>query len=84
MPALRSSNNTTILLLLLYQDTSELFFDNVRVSKEQVLGGEAGLNKGFYMLMQELPQERLLVADIGVSSAEAMFEWTKWVCYFYV
>ncbi|MBL4784011.1 MAG: acyl-CoA dehydrogenase family protein [Cohaesibacteraceae bacterium] len=41
-------------------DTSEMFFDNVRIPAENLLGSEAG--QGFYQLMQELPQERLLVA----------------------
>lgn len=59
------------------QDTSELFFDNVRVPKENVLGGDAGYNKGFYLLMSELPQERLLIADMAVAAAEACFEWTR-------
>ncbi|KAA0202364.1 hypothetical protein HAZT_HAZT008135 [Hyalella azteca] len=36
------------------QDTSELFFEDVRLPKEALLGTE--LNKGFYQLMQELPQ----------------------------
>jgi len=56
------------------QDTSELFFDNVRVPKSNVLG-EAG--KGFYYLMQDLPQERLIIADIGVAAAEGVFEVTR-------
>eukprot|EP00294_Goniomonas_avonlea_P011103 CAMPEP_0114552474 /NCGR_PEP_ID=MMETSP0114-20121206/7142_1 /TAXON_ID=31324 /ORGANISM="Goniomonas sp, Strain m" /LENGTH=381 /DNA_ID=CAMNT_0001737349 /DNA_START=105 /DNA_END=1250 /DNA_ORIENTATION=- len=56
------------------QDTSELFFEDVRVPKENLLGE---LNKGFYYLMQELPQERLLIADIAQSSAEACYEWTR-------
>ena len=38
------------------QDTAELFFEDVRVPKANILGGE---NKGFYQLMKELPQERL-------------------------
>ena len=38
------------------QDTAELFFEDVRVPKANMLGGE---NKGFYQLMKELPQERL-------------------------
>jgi len=59
------------------QDTSELFFDNVRVPKSAVLGGEGGLNRGFPMMMQELPQERLLIAGMGVAAAEACFEWTR-------
>ena len=59
------------------QDTSELFFEDCRVPKENVLGGEEGLNKGFYMLMSELPQERLLIADMAVASAEAIYEATR-------
>jgi long-chain-acyl-CoA dehydrogenase len=56
------------------QDTSELFFDNVRLSKDHVLGE---VNKGFYYLMSELPQERLIVADTGVAAAELAFELTR-------
>ncbi|WP_395609161.1 acyl-CoA dehydrogenase family protein [Pseudomonas sp. B22129] len=55
------------------QDTSELFFQDVRVPKENLLG-QAGM--GFAYLMQELPQERLTVAIGAVSSAEAALEWT--------
>ncbi|AOZ09371.1 acyl-CoA dehydrogenase family protein [Cupriavidus malaysiensis] len=49
------------------QDTSELFFDNVRVGADCLLGGEEG--KGFYQLMSDLPYERLI---IGVTAAAAM------------
>ena len=38
------------------QDTSELFFDDVRVPAENLLGGEEG--QGFYQLMGDLPYER--------------------------
>jgi len=55
------------------QDTSELFFDNVRVPKDNLLGQE---NKGFIYLMQELPQERLSVALIAVAAARACYEAT--------
>jgi acyl-CoA dehydrogenase len=55
------------------QDTSELFFQDVRVPKENLLG-QAGM--GFAYLMQELPQERLTVAIGALSSAEAALEWT--------
>jgi acyl-CoA dehydrogenase len=41
-------------------DTSELFFDNVRVPADALLGQEEG--QGFVQLMQQLPQERLLIA----------------------
>ena len=42
-------------------DTSELFFDNVTVPPENLLGNEEG--QGFVQLMQQLPQERLSLAD---------------------
>jgi acyl-CoA dehydrogenase len=41
-------------------DTSELFFDDVKLPAENLLGSEEG--QGFYQLMKELPQERLIVA----------------------
>ncbi len=49
-------------------DTSELFFEDVRVPAANILGGEAG--KGFYQLMNQLPQERLLIAVGAVASME--------------
>ncbi len=56
------------------QDTSELFFQDVRVPKENLLGKEG---MGFVYLMQELPQERLTVGLLAITSAEAALEWTK-------
>ena len=41
-------------------DTSELFFDDVRVRADALLGSEQG--QGFIQLMQQLPHERLLIA----------------------
>jgi acyl-CoA dehydrogenase len=55
------------------QDTSELFFDEVRVPASNLLGGEG---KGFAHLMTELPQERLLVAIGAVAAAESAVRWT--------
>ena len=49
------------------QDTSELFFDDVWVPAENLLGDAEG--QGFYQLMHELPRERLLIA---IGSAVAM------------
>merc|ERR1719187_2085182 len=59
------------------QDTAELFFEDVRVPGSALLGGE---NKGFYQLMEQLPQERLLIAVHSIAGSEAMFELTRdWV-----
>ena len=49
-------------------DTSELFFDDVRLPAENLLGTEEG--QGFYQLMKELPQERLIVAVHAVAMME--------------
>lgn len=56
------------------QDTSELFFTDVRVPLENLLGAEGG---GFRIMMGELPQERLLVAITAVAAMEAAVEWTR-------
>ena len=50
------------------QDTSELFFDDVFVPGENILGGAEG--RGFYQLMGELPQERLVIAMQAQSGIE--------------
>ena len=50
------------------QDTRELFFEDMRVPVENLLGGVEG--KGFIHLMQQLPQERLALAVTGVTTAE--------------
>ncbi len=55
------------------QDTSELFFDNVKVPAENLLGGEG---KGFICLMEQLPWERLQIAIGAVAAAQAAIDWT--------
>lgn len=55
------------------QDTAELFFDQVRVPQSHLLGVE---NQGFQYLMQELPQERLLISVQCQARAEAAFQST--------
>ncbi|XYK82841.1 MAG: acyl-CoA dehydrogenase family protein [Labrenzia sp.] len=45
-------------------DTSELFFEDVRVPPENLLGGEEG--QGFYQLMKQLPWERLIIACLAL------------------
>lgn len=55
------------------QDTSELFFQDVRLPREALLGEEG---KGFVYLMQELPQERLGIGVTGVAMAESALQHT--------
>ncbi|MEX3949510.1 acyl-CoA dehydrogenase family protein [Paraburkholderia sp. EG287B] len=55
------------------QDTSELFFEDVRVPVAQRLGEE---NQGFSYLMRELAQERLVIAVRAAASIEGMLERT--------
>ena len=50
------------------QDTSELFFDDVELPADALLGTEEG--RGFYQLMEQLPQERLNIAVQGVAAME--------------
>ncbi len=59
------------------QDTAELFFENVKVPVENLLGEEG---KGFYYLINSLPQERLSVAVIAVAACEAALEMTIRYC----
>ncbi|NBR89113.1 MAG: acyl-CoA dehydrogenase [Rhodobacteraceae bacterium] len=59
-------------------DTSELFFDNVPVPPENILGLEEG--KGFYQMMQQLPQERLIIACGAVGAMEGAVERTIDYC----
>jgi acyl-CoA dehydrogenase len=55
------------------QDTSELFFDNVRVPADHLLGGSG---MGFIQLMQQLPQERLVIAIQAIAAIETALEHT--------
>ena len=59
-------------------DTSELFFDNVAIPPENILGGEEG--KGFYQMMQQLPQERLVIGCGAVGAMEGGVERTIRYC----
>ncbi|MDX1802947.1 MAG: acyl-CoA dehydrogenase family protein [Alcanivorax sp.] len=54
-------------------DTSELFFQDVAVGADQILGGEG---RGFANLMNELPRERLILALGAVAACEGMIERT--------
>ena len=55
------------------QDTSELFFADVRVPVANLIGAEGS---GFALLMTQLAQERLVQAIRGVASSEAALRWT--------
>ncbi len=55
------------------QDTSELFFADLRVPLSNLLGTEGS---GFAQLMTQLAQERLIQAIRGVASAESALRWT--------
>ncbi|WP_370205376.1 acyl-CoA dehydrogenase family protein [Pararhodobacter marinus] len=59
-------------------DTSELFFDNVPVPPENILGGAEG--QGFYQMMQQLPQERLIIGVGAVGAMEGAVERTIAYC----
>jgi long-chain-acyl-CoA dehydrogenase len=55
------------------QDTAELFFNDVAVPVENLLGTEG---EGFRHLVANLPQERLSIAAAGVAAARAALGWT--------
>jgi alkylation response protein AidB-like acyl-CoA dehydrogenase len=59
------------------QDTAELFFDEVRVPAENLVGREGG---GFIHLMEKLPQERLSIAVVAVAAAQKVFDLTLEYC----
>ena len=56
------------------QDTSELFFNDVKIPADNLLGNEEG--KGFIQLMGQLPQERLNIAVQGIAAIERALELT--------
>ncbi len=59
-------------------DTSELFFDNVEIPPENILGGAEG--QGFYQMMNQLPQERLTIACTAQGAMEGALERTIAYC----
>ena len=59
-------------------DTSELFFDNVEIAPDNILGGEEG--QGFYQMMKQLPQERLIIGCGAVGAMEGAIERTITYC----
>ena len=56
------------------QDTSELFFDDVKIPTENLLGTNEGM--GFIQLMQQLPQERQQIAVIAIAAIERALDLT--------
>ncbi|SKB07308.1 acyl-CoA dehydrogenase family protein [Aeromicrobium choanae] len=55
------------------QDTAELFFDDVRVPVENLLGEEG---RGFVYLMEKLPQERLTISVVAAAACRAAIDMT--------
>jgi acyl-CoA dehydrogenase len=56
------------------QDTSELFFDDVRVSADALLGGVEG--QGFFQLMSDLPYERTIIGLSALATMEGAYQAT--------
>uniref|UniRef100_A0A8C2XQ26 Long-chain specific acyl-CoA dehydrogenase, mitochondrial n=1 Tax=Cyclopterus lumpus TaxID=8103 RepID=A0A8C2XQ26_CYCLU len=56
------------------QDTVEMFFEDVRLPADALLGNA---NQGFYHMMNELPQERLVIGAQAIAGCEFMFEETR-------
>ena len=56
------------------QDTSELFFNDVKIPTENLLGTDEG--QGFFQLMEQLPQERHEIAVQGMANIERALELT--------
>ena len=59
------------------QDTAELFFTDVKVPKENLLGQE---NQGFYYMMKNLPQERMSIAVSALAAIETVLDYTIKYC----
>lgn len=59
------------------QDTAELFFENVEVPVENLLGQE---NAGFFHLMTQLPQERVSIGVVAVAGCEWVLDMTIQYC----
>ena len=58
------------------QDTSELFFNDVKVPVDNLLGGPPMENRGFVCLMEQLPWERIQIALGATAKSQAAIDWT--------
>jgi len=58
------------------QDTSELFFNDVRLAPDALLGGPAQENRGFVCLMEQLPWERMQIAIGAVAASQSIIDQT--------
>lgn len=58
------------------QDTSELFFNDVMVPVDNLLGGPPMENRGFVCLMEQLPWERIQIALGATAKSQAAIDWT--------
>ncbi len=58
------------------QDTSELFFNDVKVPVHNLLGGPPMENRGFVCLMEQLPWERIQIALGATAKSQAAIDWT--------
>jgi len=76
MPGFERGRNLTKIGLKA-QDTAELFFDDVRVPKANLLGTEG---QGFFHLMSNLPQERLSIAAVAVAASRVVLDLTVDYC----
>lgn len=56
------------------QDTTELFFEDMHVPADNLLGGQEG--EGFYQMMKQLPRERLIISVTAIAAAEAALRHT--------
>jgi acyl-CoA dehydrogenase len=54
--------------------TCEIFFDDVRVSKEMIMGGPDGLNQGWGQMLKQLDIERIMMGAAYVAVAEKASE----------
>ncbi|MEM8791903.1 MAG: acyl-CoA dehydrogenase family protein [Pseudomonadota bacterium] len=60
------------------QDTSELFFEDCLIPADNILGGSEGI--GFGQMMDELPQERMIIAIASIGSMERAIDETIAYC----